>query len=481
MNTACTALVAIALSTSLSSQTECVPPTHYGEGTPGTNGLAPLISSSGRAAREGDYSFGIDVSLTRAFAPVGLAVSTAPGSVQFLGANLALDFGQILTVVPSIASSNGHVRYEMPVPAQTGITGFTLYLQALTADPFAPQGLTSSQGLAILVCDSSPQFNARQFGGVDASCTNTTDSGCTDLQPALPSFARPTRTVFEVTAIRFDTQERVDITRIAGVGAALDEDYANMEFELFVFADQAQFGASNLDPADALYHTTEISLVDTAPAAFGGQSPIGVSHRYLEFEFEEFELGDPQVPMTYWISIVRTDSGPDGFVWAHTITNVGNDIQTSSSLSPTWIDNASLGLSPGSAAVDVFARPVCASYQSDFTMLRQEVEAVHRPHLAASSAALGVTICAPLFVVEYPFESGPPFVLHEAADDSNVLCSGLPDSQLEAARAAVVNAALEQTDEGATSAWLCVIRQGDDDPLVLPVMLSRQVCTPILF
>ncbi|MCA8942343.1 MAG: hypothetical protein KDB80_07250 [Planctomycetes bacterium] len=474
----CLALLGVAGATR--AQVECIAPVHYGNGTAGTYGLTPILTTGGKPAREGDPTFALHLSLARPLSPFGLGISLGPSvPLPFMGVELVIDFVALLGIVPAFTSSTGHYTFEMPIPAESGIAGFALHAQAYVADPEAVQGLAASGGIAMLICDLAPEINLRAANGIDASCASTFDSSCTNMQPPLPSHVDATRSSYDVTALRVDTNQRVTVTRVTGVGAAIAEDYESFDCELFVFESEADFASSGLDPANALHHDPDVTLVDSSPEAFGGQSPLGVTNRFLEFEFEDFEIGDALAPKTYWLVIVRENSGDDGLVWSHTLTDVGVDIRTDDAAAPNWTSLDTLGLSPGSAAADVWARPICASFQTDLAVVEQEVETWHRPNLHAAATALGTEVCAPLFIVEKPFMAGPPEVVLEAQDDAHSQCFGLDAQTLAAARAAVIAAADAQTDGGATSAWLCVVRIDGADALYLPLLLADQLCTPL--
>ncbi|MCA8944099.1 MAG: hypothetical protein KDB80_16160, partial [Planctomycetes bacterium] len=450
----------------ISAQVPCQPPTSYGIGTAGSFGLIPELTTGNRAARVGDTDFAIDCFRARGNTSVGLALSLGSGSSSFLGATILVDLQQIVGVLPHATSTNGYTSFPLPVPPQSSLVGTTVYAQALVADPFAIGGLAASQGLSFTICDTSLETDLRRTANSDSTCWEAQDASCTDLRPALPSWSGPSGQQYAITGIRVVVSEEVTISRVTAVGAAIDEDYTNLDLDLIVYAGDDAFGhALGVTPDGPLpvHHDAFVSLTNPSPPLFGGQSPIGVANRYLEFQFEEFGLTPTPTlsgfqPATYWFVIVRKNAPPDGLVFASTSEGDEPDLFTSDAFHPGSTDYSTFGMNPGRAAVDVFARPPCASFEVSISAINLTANFTRNElrNLAVSAAGGVGVFCFPLFVVEHPLDGSGPGILATYDDPTySPACpmDGLPAIEMNAARAAVLTDAIVSTLPGETSAY----------------------------
>ncbi|MCA8941919.1 MAG: hypothetical protein KDB80_05100 [Planctomycetes bacterium] len=411
---------------------------------------------------------------------MGLILSLGSAATSVLGVQVHIDLGSVIAVIPRTAASSGYASFDMPLPVHTGILGQSIFTQLFVADPGAAQGVAASPGLQLTICDTSPERNLRQVAGIDASCWNVGDSTCTDNQPALTSSASPDGSTFDVVGVRVEVERETTITRLAGVGALASEDYANLTLSLVVYGHEATFGLSGMSPDQAVHVQHGISLTNTAPPEFGGQSPLGVPNRYLELDVEDFSLSSPlsDFGAPYWIVVYRADTS-DEFVWSHTTIDLGSDSRAADFLGSIAVPLDAFGHTPGTVAIDVFGRTDCADFEigggfTDFLVTAYET---YWPQAHAAFSSLGIVGCAPIMFIEHPLDGSAPVIVSTMRD---VYAGGGLNCGSEPFRPQCTNPALSlaatQTSPGEISAWMCTYQLGTTSPGFSVFLLSRRVC-----
>jgi len=136
----------------------CEAPFSYGNPSPGTGGVEPILRTSGGAASVGNNAFEIELKGAVGGAPAvlfigaGLGELNAPWGTFLLDPSLPiLDFPLVLWGTPG-AAGDGEQQLSVPIPADDLLVGAEVYLQALIADPGAHLGISHTQGLGVQIC-----------------------------------------------------------------------------------------------------------------------------------------------------------------------------------------------------------------------------------------------------------------------------------------------------------------------------------------
>lgn len=469
-------------------QVVCTAPVTYGTGTSGWAGATPQISTGGRDPALGDPEFGVDASHVRAGAPVTLLLSFGSlANTSVLGVDLLVDPGQLLAALPGFTDTTGYDRYPLPLPVQSGLVGQHIFAQLFAADSAASEGVAASHGLDIVLCDTPRTVNLRRSGGLDASGWSAQDSSVTDMRPAHPSFQSPDGS-HAYAGVGIVVDEVMTITRIAGVGAAVGEDYASMRCTIRVYAQYPDENALS-DPGIIIRQVQGAQLSNPSPPTFGGQSPVGVPNRFLEFEFDPPIPIEPRVllgahlsphgvfswvPAQFLVSIVREDAGPDDLVWSETTVDLGTDYQSNDQWSPLWSSNSLLGSNPGTLAIDVFARVApCA----DHAIRRLDLDpspVTLCDGLQPMATALGLQQAFGQVLYAYWFDGAPRFT-------SYGFCS-IAGTQswldADAATLSITTAVATETVPGEISYWWVVQGRAPSAQVVTSVTLLTQRACP---
>jgi hypothetical protein len=159
-----------------------------------------------------------------------------------------------------------------------------------------------------------------------------------------------------VAAVKVVLSQETLLTRIAGTGFALSDDYDDFpgQVDLYVYADPPiAFGEDPDNPLLAQHFEGGVVFLGGAsPPLHGGLSSTGHAYRYLEFDVQDVALPAG----TYWISLSRVVL--NGLFWAQTTTDLGGDIYTSNVFQPDYLNlKDDFGYNPGTIAVDVFGVP----------------------------------------------------------------------------------------------------------------------------
>ncbi len=133
------------------AQSSCPPTTLYGTGTAGTGGLAPALEALSVPVL-GNAGFGFRATGAPANAPVGHLLGTTPTSQPILGFQLLVNAP--LTRL-AFADPTGTSAVVLGLPLDPLFAGLVIRSQAITLDPGAPQGIASTQGLAVPLCAAS--------------------------------------------------------------------------------------------------------------------------------------------------------------------------------------------------------------------------------------------------------------------------------------------------------------------------------------
>ncbi|HKE02004.1 MAG TPA: hypothetical protein VKE69_13395 [Planctomycetota bacterium] len=123
-------------------------PTNYGAGTVGSNGV-PTIGSFGLWS-VGSASFAIEGTNGPSSSAAFIAVSPAPMNLPIVGITLLVDAALAFGFV-SPTDGAGAWSLPLPIPDSPVFADIHLYAQSLFLDGAAPQGLSATDGLDILV------------------------------------------------------------------------------------------------------------------------------------------------------------------------------------------------------------------------------------------------------------------------------------------------------------------------------------------
>ncbi|MCA8941916.1 MAG: hypothetical protein KDB80_05085 [Planctomycetes bacterium] len=447
------------------AQIVCEPPIHYGSGTAGATGYPPVLTTGGRPARAGDPEFSIDASLIAANSQVALLISTNALSTTALGASILVDPSTLVGTVSNVSTPLGQASFPLPLPPGASLVGRTFYAQLLALDAGAPQGLATSSGLELTICDASPERNIRDW---EATCHSQPNPTCTIGQPGLESYSDASG-AYEWPAVRVEFSRNMAITRIAGVGATATEDYANLQVTLHVFQRESYLGAGG--PS---YSIPNLTLRNPNPPVFGGTSVLGVPNRYLEFDVTGLDVW-ADGPMTLFLVIERPNSGPGGLVWSMTRPSFPRaDLRTSDALRPSWENLGADGQTSGVVAIDVFARDMCADFEVTLNDLLIELYTSTLPELHAAAESVGHEICAPLYIMERPDDGSTPRLRWQLPDIYGNYC--FSDGIRTQCLTPIEAAAAAMTQPGSVSAWLCVYELGTSTPSWQPILLTSRYC-----
>lgn len=130
----------------------------FGEGTPGSGGLIPLLSTGGGEPVLGNISFNISISraLGGACGFLGLSTRRATSFIPEAQATLyiATDVTSIAVPIEAIGNGpgEGQVCIPIPVPQDPRLLGLSIYSQAVICDPmgYASISLTNAVKLTVL-------------------------------------------------------------------------------------------------------------------------------------------------------------------------------------------------------------------------------------------------------------------------------------------------------------------------------------------
>jgi hypothetical protein len=136
----------------------CLMPMHYGQGTPGSSGIVPAISTAGGFPSLGNAGFAITGSQLLGGAPVLLGLGTQDAALALGGITVLVDIGLPALFFTGVASGtpgvpgSGTVAFSAPVPADPAFAGVVVFAQLAVGDPAGPQGLAATDGLRIVIC-----------------------------------------------------------------------------------------------------------------------------------------------------------------------------------------------------------------------------------------------------------------------------------------------------------------------------------------
>ena len=135
----------------------CPPPTHYGQGDPGSGGIVPEISSSGDP-QVGNANFQLLLKRAVGGAPTGLFLGAAPASIQTgWGTFLVSPNPPLVQLFFSVggtpgAPGQGSAVIPAPIPNNPALAGVSAYAQALFKDVQASGGISHTDGMRIDIC-----------------------------------------------------------------------------------------------------------------------------------------------------------------------------------------------------------------------------------------------------------------------------------------------------------------------------------------
>jgi hypothetical protein len=133
----------------------CVQPASIGPGTPGSGGIAPLLTTSGGDPSIGNNAFGLFMTAGLGGAPSAMLFGAQEAFLPFAGGHLYLIPLISLPVSlggPAGTPGAGFATVPFPIPASPGIIGAALPIQSVVVDPAAPLSLALTNGLRVTIC-----------------------------------------------------------------------------------------------------------------------------------------------------------------------------------------------------------------------------------------------------------------------------------------------------------------------------------------
>ncbi|MEX1024645.1 MAG: S8 family peptidase [Planctomycetota bacterium] len=124
--------------------------THYGVGTAGTNGVVPMLDSTGGAPSIGTSDFTFVAGSLAPNRPSLLALDFSPANVAILGATALVSPVTALRFAQSTGA--GAWSLAFPLADNPALIGLPFFAQVFVLDPGAPGGLAASDGVEGAVC-----------------------------------------------------------------------------------------------------------------------------------------------------------------------------------------------------------------------------------------------------------------------------------------------------------------------------------------
>lgn len=122
--------------------------TSYGIGTAGCAGVPPLFANSEAKLGNAGFALGATSPAAQGF----LAWSGQSGSLAFLGTTVLVGPSSPAFFATSWGKdASGFWLWQLPIPAQPGLTGAQLFVQGFFVDACAPQGLAATSGLQLTI------------------------------------------------------------------------------------------------------------------------------------------------------------------------------------------------------------------------------------------------------------------------------------------------------------------------------------------
>lgn len=136
---------------------DCSPPANYGNGSPGSGGLVPTLTTASTAPRIGS-TVPLDCDQIVGGATCFLVVGFAQAQIPVKGIDLLVSpVGWILVPLAASGTSgvagDGEVHLPVPIPNDINAIGVELDFQLLVLDGGVANGVAASDGLSFVICD----------------------------------------------------------------------------------------------------------------------------------------------------------------------------------------------------------------------------------------------------------------------------------------------------------------------------------------